>query len=169
MCTLCSSFSFLSPWRLFVILGDFILSFGQCKELERKAFLCLLLFIWHLFLWDKFERAVYTFDCELKKFRFIVEGVFYIACDTINCLFVLKCHGNIAIFMYICEILCNLLTLAESVREPCVEKGFVPLLLRALDPQDDIAMATQACRALGNMCFDNGNSAHCSCICGWHD
>ncbi|XP_052767707.1 rap1 GTPase-GDP dissociation stimulator 1-like [Mya arenaria] len=43
----------------------------------------------------------------------------------------------------------------ESVREPCVEKGFVPLLLRLLEKQEDINSMTQACRALGNVCFDN--------------
>ncbi|XP_052235417.1 rap1 GTPase-GDP dissociation stimulator 1-like isoform X3 [Dreissena polymorpha] len=49
----------------------------------------------------------------------------------------------------------------ESIREPCVEKGFVPLLLRVLEEQTDVASMTQACRAMGNVCFDNdlGRSA----------
>ncbi|XP_060551393.1 rap1 GTPase-GDP dissociation stimulator 1-like isoform X2 [Ruditapes philippinarum] len=43
----------------------------------------------------------------------------------------------------------------ESVRVPCVEKGFIPILLKVLERQDDIDRMTQACRALGNICFDN--------------
>lgn len=34
-------------------------------------------------------------------------------------------------------------------------QGFVPILLQHLK-SDDIIMATQACRALGNICFENG-------------
>lgn len=43
----------------------------------------------------------------------------------------------------------------ESVREPCVKSGIVLVLLKVLERQDDIESMTQACRALGNMCFDN--------------
>lgn len=46
--------------------------------------------------------------------------------------------------------------ISESVREPCVDKGFVPLFLNVLKELTDIEKMTQACRALGNMCFDNG-------------
>nr|XP_034313658.1 rap1 GTPase-GDP dissociation stimulator 1-B isoform X2 [Crassostrea gigas] len=42
----------------------------------------------------------------------------------------------------------------ETIREPCVMQGFVPILLQHLK-SDDIIMATQACRALGNICFEN--------------
>ncbi|XP_062604562.1 rap1 GTPase-GDP dissociation stimulator 1-like [Saccostrea cucullata] len=42
----------------------------------------------------------------------------------------------------------------ESIREPCVIQGFIPILLQQLK-SDDITMATQACRALGNICFEN--------------
>ncbi|KAL4239957.1 Rap1 GTPase-GDP dissociation stimulator 1 [Mactra antiquata] len=43
----------------------------------------------------------------------------------------------------------------ESLREPCVEKGFVPIFLNVLEKDTSIENMTQACRALGNMCFDN--------------
>ncbi|XP_064612236.1 rap1 GTPase-GDP dissociation stimulator 1-B-like isoform X1 [Liolophura sinensis] len=43
---------------------------------------------------------------------------------------------------------------AESLREPFVEQNFVPLLLTLLET-NDVAMATQACRALGNICYEN--------------
>ncbi|XP_048763708.1 rap1 GTPase-GDP dissociation stimulator 1-like isoform X2 [Ostrea edulis] len=42
----------------------------------------------------------------------------------------------------------------ESIREPCVIQGFIPILLQYLQ-SNDITMATQACRALGNICFEN--------------
>ena len=63
------------------------------------------------------------------------------------------------IFMNIC-VLGNVLFwvyLIESIREPCVIQGFVPVLLKHLK-SEDIMMATQACRALGNICFENGMS-----------
>ncbi|XP_055877369.1 rap1 GTPase-GDP dissociation stimulator 1-like isoform X2 [Biomphalaria glabrata] len=43
---------------------------------------------------------------------------------------------------------------SESLREPLVSMGVVPHLLSHLSSQN-IALATQACRALGNICFDN--------------
>ncbi|KAL5018526.1 hypothetical protein ScPMuIL_004248 [Solemya velum] len=42
----------------------------------------------------------------------------------------------------------------ECLREPCVEKGFVPQLLHLLE-SDDITKSTQGCRALGNICYEN--------------
>lgn len=44
---------------------------------------------------------------------------------------------------------------AESLRIPCVNQGFVPLLLPILE-SEDVSIATQACRTLGNICFENG-------------
>ena len=44
----------------------------------------------------------------------------------------------------------------ESVREPCVEKGFVPIFLGVLNKDENVECVLQSCRALGNMCFDNG-------------
>ena len=44
----------------------------------------------------------------------------------------------------------------ESVREPCVEKGFVPIFLGVLNKEENVECVLQSCRALGNMCFDNG-------------
>lgn len=49
----------------------------------------------------------------------------------------------------------SLTLMTETIREPCVMQGFVPILLQHLK-SDDIMMATQACRALGNICFENG-------------
>lgn len=44
----------------------------------------------------------------------------------------------------------------ESVRVPLVQLGVVPPLLDLLKiPNIDITIATQVCRALGNICFDN--------------
>uniref|UniRef100_A0A2C9K185 Uncharacterized protein n=1 Tax=Biomphalaria glabrata TaxID=6526 RepID=A0A2C9K185_BIOGL len=43
---------------------------------------------------------------------------------------------------------------SESLRVPLVSMGVVPHLLSHLSSQN-IALATQACRALGNICFDN--------------
>ena len=45
--------------------------------------------------------------------------------------------------------------IAETMRRPCVAQGFVPVLLKFLK-SDDVSLATQACRALGNICFENG-------------
>ncbi|XP_071132515.1 rap1 GTPase-GDP dissociation stimulator 1-B-like isoform X2 [Mytilus edulis] len=42
----------------------------------------------------------------------------------------------------------------EALRVPCVNLGFVPILLPILE-SEDIAIATQACRTLGNICFEN--------------
>lgn len=42
----------------------------------------------------------------------------------------------------------------EALREPLVSKGVVPNLLKHL-PSKNIALATQVCRALGNICYDN--------------
>ncbi|KAH9502326.1 Rap1 GTPase-GDP dissociation stimulator 1-A [Bulinus truncatus] len=43
---------------------------------------------------------------------------------------------------------------SENLREPLVNIGIVPHLLSLLQSKN-IALATQACRALGNICFDN--------------
>ncbi|XP_063444231.1 rap1 GTPase-GDP dissociation stimulator 1-B-like [Mytilus trossulus] len=42
----------------------------------------------------------------------------------------------------------------EALRVPCVNLGFVPILLPILE-SEDISIATQACRTLGNICFEN--------------
>ena len=45
---------------------------------------------------------------------------------------------------------------AEAVRVPLVNLGVVPPLLKLIQSQCTTAIATQVCRALGNICFDNG-------------
>lgn len=45
---------------------------------------------------------------------------------------------------------------AEAVRVPLVNLGMVPPLLKLIQSQCPAAIATQVCRALGNICFDNG-------------
>ncbi|XP_021361623.1 rap1 GTPase-GDP dissociation stimulator 1-like isoform X1 [Mizuhopecten yessoensis] len=44
---------------------------------------------------------------------------------------------------------------SEPVRKECVDKGFVPVLLNMLKSTEDITMATQICRALGNICYEH--------------
>ncbi len=63
-----------------------------------------------------------------------------------------------------------LLAVSESVRQPCVEEGLVQPLMSLLTSHN-IAVTTQACRALGNICFDCGKClstcqiyAHTTCI-----
>ena len=53
-------------------------------------------------------------------------------------------------------MLITFVNFTETVREPCVEKGFVPIFLGVLNRDEDVECVTQSCRALGNMCFDNG-------------
>ncbi|KAK7475192.1 hypothetical protein BaRGS_00033593 [Batillaria attramentaria] len=54
------------------------------------------------------------------------------------------------------ERFCNFSLIAESVRVPLVQHGVVPPLLDLLKaPNTSISIATQVCRALGNICFDN--------------
>ncbi|KAK3091335.1 hypothetical protein FSP39_019020 [Pinctada imbricata] len=56
----------------------------------------------------------------------------------------------------LCKVVQILAELAkvETVRQPCVDQGFVPILLQLLK-SENVALATQACRALGNICFEN--------------
>ncbi|XP_005112444.1 rap1 GTPase-GDP dissociation stimulator 1 isoform X2 [Aplysia californica] len=58
-----------------------------------------------------------------------------------------------------CQLVAELAK-TETLREPLVNRGFMPQLLRHL-PSTNIALATQSCRALGNICYDNdlGRSA----------
>ena len=44
---------------------------------------------------------------------------------------------------------------SEDNRVPCVESMMVPPLVEMLT-SDNVHAAIQACRALGNICFDNG-------------
>ncbi|GFO23481.1 rap1 GTPase-GDP dissociation stimulator 1 [Plakobranchus ocellatus] len=53
-----------------------------------------------------------------------------------------------------CAQLVAELAKVESLREPLVNKGFMPPLMHLL-PSKNIALATQVCRALGNICYDN--------------
>ncbi|CAG5130021.1 unnamed protein product [Candidula unifasciata] len=53
-----------------------------------------------------------------------------------------------------CAQLIAELAKAESLRESLVNTGVIPHLLRHLSSKH-IALATQACRALGNICYDN--------------
>ncbi|RUS80410.1 hypothetical protein EGW08_011822 [Elysia chlorotica] len=53
-----------------------------------------------------------------------------------------------------CAQLIAELAKVESLREPLVNKGFMPPLTQLL-PSKNIALATQVCRALGNICYDN--------------
>lgn len=60
------------------------------------------------------------------------------------------------------------IVLTESLREPLVNTGVLPHLLRHLSSKH-IALATQACRALGNICYDNGkllSLVECPCLDG---
>jgi len=58
----------------------------QCAELERKAFLGLLLIIQHIHVFEKNERAIHLFVN--YEFRFIPVGDFCIACGTIKWLLI---------------------------------------------------------------------------------
>ncbi|XP_059144115.1 rap1 GTPase-GDP dissociation stimulator 1-like isoform X2 [Physella acuta] len=53
-----------------------------------------------------------------------------------------------------CAQLIAELAKTESLREPLVDKGVIPSLLKHLT-SDNISLATQVCRALGNICYDN--------------
>ncbi|XP_048256916.1 rap1 GTPase-GDP dissociation stimulator 1-like isoform X1 [Haliotis rufescens] len=53
-----------------------------------------------------------------------------------------------------CAQLVAELAKTESLRGPLVERGFVPPLLQLLNDKD-VQLATQGCRALGNICYDN--------------
>ncbi|XP_041362294.1 rap1 GTPase-GDP dissociation stimulator 1-like [Gigantopelta aegis] len=53
-----------------------------------------------------------------------------------------------------CAQLLAELAKTESVRQPLVDLNFVPPLVDLL-PSEDITVSTQACRALGNICFEN--------------
>ncbi|GFS18606.1 Rap1 GTPase-GDP dissociation stimulator 1-like [Elysia marginata] len=53
-----------------------------------------------------------------------------------------------------CAQLIAELAKVESLREPLVNKGFMPPLTQLLSSKN-ISLATQVCRALGNICYDN--------------
>lgn len=55
------------------------------------------------------------------------------------------------------------MSILESLREPLVDKGVIPSLLRHLT-SENISLATQVCRALGNICYDNGELLRHRCF-----
>ncbi len=66
--------------------------------------------------------------------------------------------GRCKASLWIKESLC----VSENVRIPCVESGVVEPLVRLM-ASNQLPVITQSCRALGNICFDNGKFSLYQC------
>jgi len=51
-------------------------------------------------------------------------------------------------------------SLTEEARQECVKKDLIKPLVKLINENDNLVVH-QACRAIGNMCYDNGQLVNC--------